>query len=83
MLHLEKKKGEKDMKVSNKVYDILCFIAKIIAPLATLVSAIMTIWNVPYAEQITATLASIDVFMGALVTILKAQYNKGRSGEQP
>lgn len=64
------------MKVSDKVYDTLCLIAKLIAPVATLISAIMSIWGIPYAEQITATLAAIDVFMGALIVILKAQYDK-------
>ena len=68
-------KGEKLM-ISDKVYDILCLIAKLIAPIATLISAIMTIWGIPYAEQITATLAAIDVFMGALIVILKAQYDR-------
>jgi hypothetical protein len=64
------------MKISNKTYDLLCLIAKIIAPFATFVSAILTIWGLPYAQQITATFAAVDVFMGALVTILKAQYDK-------
>ena len=62
--------------MSNKVYDILNIIAKIIAPAATFIGALMTIWNIPYAEQVTATLAALDVFLGALVVIAKANYDK-------
>lgn len=65
--------------MSDRVYDVLCIIAKLIAPSATLISAILTIWNVPYAEQITATMAAIDVFMGAVVVIAKASYDKKKN----
>lgn len=68
-------KGEKTM-ISNKVYDALNVIAKIVAPAVTFVSAILAIWNVPYTPEITATLGAFDVFIGALVVALKANYNK-------
>ena len=67
--------------MSDKLYDILNIVAKIIAPLATLVSAILTIWNVPYAEQITATFAAVDVFMGSIVVIAKSRYD-GAGGNE-
>ena len=62
--------------INDKVYDILNVIAKIVAPLATFISAILVIWNVPYTEQITASLGAFDVFVGALVVILNANYKK-------
>lgn len=64
------------MKISNKAYDILCIIAKIIAPIATFISALLVIWNVPYAEQITASLAALDTCLGVIVTVLKNDYDK-------
>ena len=64
--------------MSNKTYDILNIIAKLVAPIATFISAILVIWNVPYAEQITATLGAFDVLMGAIVVIAKAQYDKAQ-----
>ncbi len=64
------------MKISNKVYDVLNIIAKIVAPAITFVSAILTIWHIPYTPQITATLGAFDVFIGALVVALKANYDK-------
>lgn len=68
--------------MSNKLYDILNIVAKIIAPLATLVSAILTIWNVPYAEQITATFAAIDVFMGSIVVVAKSRYDSSSGDDE-
>lgn len=64
------------MNVSNKVYDVLNIIAKIVAPAVTFVSAVLSIWNVPYTAEITATLGAFDVFIGALVVVLKANYDK-------
>lgn len=62
--------------MSNKVYDVLNIVAKLIAPIATFVSALLMIWDVPYAEQITETFAALDVLMGAIVVIAKASYDK-------
>lgn len=62
--------------MSNKTYDIIKMISLIGTPAITLVAAIISIWNIPYGSQITATLAAIDTFMGALVVILNVNYNK-------
>ena len=62
--------------INDKFYDALNIVAKIVAPAATFISAILAIWNVPYTEQITATLGAFDVFIGAVVVVLKANYNK-------
>lgn len=55
------------MRLSNRTYDVLKTIAFIIAPLLTFASAVCIIWNVPYSEQITATLAALDTMLGALL----------------
>ena len=62
--------------ISNKAYDILNIIAKIVAPTITFISAVLSIWNVPYTAEITATLGAFDVFIGGLVVVLKAKYDK-------
>ena len=64
------------MEISNKVYDVLNIIAKLVAPTATFISAVLAIWHVPYTEQITATLGAFDVLVGAVVVVLRATYNK-------
>ncbi len=65
------------MKLSNKAYDILKWIAQILLPaLATLYFALAGIWGFPFGEQIVGTLTAIDTFLGVILGISSAQYNK-------
>lgn len=48
----------------------------IAVPLVAFISSLMTIWNVPHGEQITATLTAIDTLLGAIVVIVAKEYNK-------
>ena len=65
------------MKLSNNAYDVLKFIAQILLPaIGTMYFALAQIWNFPYAEEITGTLAAVDTFLGAVLRISTAQYNK-------
>lgn len=64
------------MKMSNKVYDILKWIALILLPsVSTLYFALAGIWGFPYAEQIVGTIAAVDTFLGAILHISTAKYN--------
>lgn len=64
--------------MSNKTYDILKYIAQIVLPaLGTLYFAISSIWGLPYGEQIVGTITAVDAFLGALLGISTARYNKG------
>lgn len=63
--------------MSNRIYDILKYIAQIVLPaLGTLYFALSTIWGFPYGEQIVGTITAIDVFLGALLRISTVQYKK-------
>lgn len=63
--------------MNNKVYDILKFIATIVLPaLGTLYFALSSIWGLPYGEQIVGTITAVDAFLGALLGISSASYNK-------
>lgn len=65
------------MKMSNKVYDVLKFIAQIVLPaLATLWAALGKIWGWPLVTEITATICAVDTFLGALLGISSMQYAK-------
>lgn len=64
------------MKMSNQMYDKLKIIAWTLAPLITFVGALCSIWGVPNAEKITATLAALDTLLGSLLTISNANYHK-------
>lgn len=62
--------------MSNKIYDVLKWIALILLPaLATLYFALAQIWGFPYGEQIVGTIAAIDTFLGALLGISTRIYN--------
>ena len=64
--------------MSNKVYDILKFVAQIVLPaLGALYFGLSRIWGLPYGEQIVGTITVVDTFLGALLGISTAQYNKG------
>lgn len=65
------------MKMSNKVYDVLKYIALILLPaLGTLYFALAKIWGFPYAAEIVGTISAVDAFLGALLKISTDQYNK-------
>ena len=69
------------MMISNKTYDILKWIAQYFLPaLGTLYFALASIWGLPYGEQIVGTITAVDAFLGVLLGISTAQYNK--RGEQ-
>lgn len=67
------------MKFPNKVYDVLKWICMIVLPACgTCYFAIAGIWNLPYGEAITGTLAAVATLIGALIGISTASYNKDK-----
>ena len=63
--------------MSNKVYDVLKWIAMYLLPaLGTLYFALSGIWGLPYGEQIVGTITAIDTFLGVILGISTVQYNK-------
>lgn len=70
------------MKLQNHVYDKLKIVAWVMAPLITFVGAVCVIWGVPHAEQITATLAALDTFLGSILTVSNINYNKADKKEE-
>lgn len=65
------------MKLSNKIYDLLKWIALIVLPAAgALYFALAKIWGFPYAAEIVGTISAVDAFLGALLGISTSQYNK-------
>ncbi len=64
--------------MSNETYDILKKIAQVWLPaIGTLYFALARIWNLPFAEEIVGSLTAIDAFLGAILGISTAIYNKG------
>lgn len=65
------------MKLSNRIYDILKWIALVVLPaFGTLYFGLAGIWGFPYGEQIVGTIAIIETFLGSILQISTAKYNK-------
>ena len=63
--------------MSNKVYDILKWIAQILLPaIGTLYFALANIWNLPYPQEVVGTITAVDAFLGVVLGVSTAQYNK-------
>lgn len=70
------------MKINNKIYDILKWIALYLLPaLGTLYFTLSSIWGLPYSEQVVGTISSLETFIGILIGISTSTYNKnGKDG---
>lgn len=67
--------------MNDKLYKILKYIAMIFLPaLGTLYFALAGIWGFPSAEQVVGTITAIDTFLGVILGISTAQYNKKMGG---
>lgn len=65
------------MKLNNKLYDVLKWLCLIVLPaLATLYGALSKIWGLPYGAEITMTVTAIGTFLGTIIGISTASYNK-------
>lgn len=65
------------MIISNKTYDVLKWIAQVALPaVGTLYAALAGIWGFPYGEQIVGTILALDTFLGVILGISSAKYNK-------
>ncbi len=65
------------MKLNDKLYDCLKWIAILLLPsLATLVAVIFKIWNLPYGNEIAQTITALATFLGAILGISSVQYKK-------
>lgn len=63
--------------MNSKTYDFLKNLVLIYLPaVQALWLTLGQIWNFPYLEQIGATIAGVTVFLGAVIGISNANYNK-------
>ena len=58
------------MKLSNRTYDILKWVALVVIPAsATLVLTVGKIWGLPYYDNIGATISAIGLFIAAIIGV--------------
>jgi hypothetical protein len=62
---------------SNKVYDILKWVAMIVLPaLGTLYFALAGIWGFPFGEQIVGTITALETFLGIILGVSNVNYKR-------
>lgn len=67
------------MKMSDKLYNVLKWIAMYLLPAAgTLYFALAGIWGFPYGEEIVGTITAVDTFLGVVLGIASATYHKAQ-----
>ena len=63
------------MKLSNRTYDILKWVALVVIPAsATLVLTVGEIWGLPYYDNIGATISAIGLFIAAVIGVSSKDY---------
>lgn len=62
--------------MSDRTYDIVKNIALLLTPFLAFLASLVSIWNIPYGAEITATLTALDVLVGAVVVVAKKIYDE-------
>lgn len=63
--------------MSNKLYDVLKWLSLIaLDAVGLFYKTISEIWGMPLGDEVLATCTALSVFIGALIGITSAQYNK-------
>lgn len=64
--------------MSNRTYDIIKNLALILAPIVTLVMALLQAFDVIDNETGVAIASAIDTFLGAIVVVARKIYNEDK-----
>lgn len=69
------------IQLNNRVYDVLKWVCLIVLPASgVLYAALSGLWGWPYTTQVVGTISAVETFLGALLGVSTAQYNKEASG---
>ena len=68
------------MKMSNKVYDVLKWIALVaLDAIGLFYSTLCGIWGLPFGDEVLATCAALSLLIGALIGVSSAKYKKSNA----
>ena len=71
-----------NMKMDDKVYDLLVRIVKYILPaLGTLYFGLSQLWGFPYGEEVVGSISLVATFLSVCLGISSYNYNKGQDNE--
>lgn len=69
------------MKMSNKVYDVLKWVALVaLDAIGLFYSTMSSVWGLPFGDEVLKTFAALSLLLGTLIGVSSAQYNKTRLG---
>jgi hypothetical protein len=64
------------VKINNKFYDILKYIALIALPaLGTFWTIVGAVWGAPHTDEVVKTIVAVGTLLGALLILSTSQYN--------
>jgi len=65
------------MRLSDTAYDVIKWLSLVFFnAVGVLYKTLAAVWNLPYGEEVLTTCAAIALFLGALIGVSTAQYNK-------
>lgn len=65
------------MKLPDKLYDVLKWIALICLPaIAVFYGILADTWHLPYVQEIVITINAVGTLIGALIGVSTLNYNK-------
>lgn len=67
------------MKMTDKVYDVLKWVALVaLDAIGLFYKTLASIWALPLGDEVLSTCAALSLLVGTLIGISNAQYNKKR-----
>ena len=70
------------MKMRNKTYDILKWVALVVLPaICVLCSTVGEAWGFPNVTKVVTTIGAVDTFFGAVLGISSNKYKKNTTEE--
>lgn len=70
------------MKLSNEAYDVLKWLSLVFFDaVGVLYKTLSSVWGLPYGEEVLTTCSAIALFIGAIIGVSTAQYNKDKAEE--
>lgn len=70
----------KDHLLSSAAYDVIKLLAQIVFPAAgALYFALSGLWGLPNAERVIGSITAVDIFLGVVLSVSAASYNKSTS----